>query len=246
MYKAEDLSGKVFGRLTVVGRTGSRNNYALWGCVCSCGKKLEVTSTRLRNGQQSCGCIRRGMKLRNLKSLKRLEGKVFGRLTVVDYRGADSSGKALWNCVCQCGGSTVVTGYNLRSGLTKSCGCMRGETVRLPLGESAKRRVLHTYKRHARERNLVWALSIEEFCSLTSQPCFYCGAKGTNRSSTRDAYGEFVYNGIDRIDSSGGYTVDNIVACCGICNWMKSNLSKEEFLNHIRRVFHHSRLTDEI
>lgn len=57
---AIDLTGKVFGRLTVVRRvfrTGSRN--ALWECACVCQKAVVANSRSLRTGHTtSCGCMR--------------------------------------------------------------------------------------------------------------------------------------------------------------------------------------------
>ena len=53
------MGGKVFGRLLVLRRIGSRNNKAVWECLCSCGNKVEVLGKSLRLGiTQSCGCLR--------------------------------------------------------------------------------------------------------------------------------------------------------------------------------------------
>jgi len=240
MSIAEDLTGRKFGRLTVQERTGKRNNYALWLCRCSCGKELEVTSPRLRQGQQSCGCIRKGMKIRNLKSLKPLEGQRFGNLVVIEYIKADPWGKAIWRCQCDCGNQTEVTGSNLRQGITKGCGCLRGKAIRLGLGESARNRVLQTYQKHAAERGLRWQLTHQEFCDLTTKACFYCGKPPQNKSETRDTHGAFMYSGIDRVDNTQGYSSNNTVPCCKLCNWMKKHLTKDEFLNHIQQVYLYS------
>lgn len=43
-------------------------------------------------------------------------------------------------------------------------------------------------------------------------------------------------NGIDRIDSSKGYSDDNCVSCCSMCNLMKNNYSVYDFLNHINKI----------
>ncbi len=51
--KAADLSGKVFGRLTVLKRVGSRHNKSLWLCQCLCGNTTEVISICLTRGKQS-------------------------------------------------------------------------------------------------------------------------------------------------------------------------------------------------
>ena len=57
-----------------------------------------------------------------------LMGQTFGRLTVVDRDTSDLHGCAQWRCSCECGGSAVVRGADLRSGHTRSCGCLWRET----------------------------------------------------------------------------------------------------------------------
>ena len=49
-----------------------------------------------------------------------LTGKKFGQLTVKGYQGGKK-----WLCMCDCGRETVVFGFNLKSGHTTSCGCVR-------------------------------------------------------------------------------------------------------------------------
>lgn len=60
-----------------------------------------------------------------------LAGKIFGRITVISFAGMRQSDHyALWNCLCECGNTVVITGRNLRSGKTQSCGCLHRETFR--------------------------------------------------------------------------------------------------------------------
>jgi len=55
-----------------------------------------------------------------------IAGQRFGRLVAV--AGAkQKSGHAQWACVCDCGGITQSAGDDLRSGKTKSCGCLKAE-----------------------------------------------------------------------------------------------------------------------
>lgn len=54
-----------------------------------------------------------------------MEDRVFGMLTVIERAGSDSRKEATWRCRCECGDVTIVTGSRLRSGGTKSCGCLR-------------------------------------------------------------------------------------------------------------------------
>ena len=63
--------------------------------------------------------------------------------------------------------------------------------------------------------------------------CYYCGKypKATVRN-----YPVFAWNGLDRIDNSAGYTLENCVSCCKDCNELKSNRSLDEFLLQINRI----------
>ena len=55
---AENLTGKVFGKLTVLYRTANRNGRNCWLCQCSCGRQKEVTAHDLKSGKvKSCGCL---------------------------------------------------------------------------------------------------------------------------------------------------------------------------------------------
>lgn len=54
-----DLTGKKFGRLTVIGiskKKVGRKTY--WNCLCDCGKKKTVRSDSLQTSTKSCGCLR--------------------------------------------------------------------------------------------------------------------------------------------------------------------------------------------
>ena len=61
-----------------------------------------------------------------MSALKNLEGKKFGLLTVISRHGRSARGVVTWKCRCDCGGEAVVNGCYLKSGDTKSCGCLRG------------------------------------------------------------------------------------------------------------------------
>lgn len=60
MRAVNDMTGKAFGRLTVLSRNGSTaGGNAKWLCRCSCGGETTCTSENLRSGKaQSCGCLR--------------------------------------------------------------------------------------------------------------------------------------------------------------------------------------------
>ena len=72
MVKPLELSGKRFGRLTVIEKNGRKNGSILWKCKCDCGNTAIISGTSLKNGNtKSCGCLHREMLAkRNKKNAK--------------------------------------------------------------------------------------------------------------------------------------------------------------------------------
>jgi hypothetical protein len=81
-----------------------------------------------------------------------------------------------------------------------------------------------SYKSEAARRSLKFELSIEEFQALWQQPCYYCNV-------------QIKTIGIDRIDNAIGYDADNTTSCCNKCNVAKNDMSREEFLSMIKRIY---------
>jgi hypothetical protein len=144
----------------------------------------------------------------------------------------------------------------LTRGATKSCGCLQREAARrLTLQqriytgkESAARKVLYRYRTQSKERKLEFNIDYEHFIKLTSGDCFYCGEPPSRISTTNNNLeGEYIFNGIDRVDNNKGYIEGNIVSCCKVCNYMKRTMTKEEFLSMCEKVYntHRKELTDE-
>ena len=74
------------------------------------------------------GCIM--SKKLNLKNNHiELLDKRFGRLTVIKFMETKSSGVSIWECECDCGNVTQTSIGNLKSGNTKSCGCLQREVL---------------------------------------------------------------------------------------------------------------------
>lgn len=140
MGKFVDLTGRVFGRLTVIKRVENSkptksNRFGLpqYECQCSCDKHtiLVVPAGALTTGHtQSCGCLK-SIRISEAH-LNDLTGKTFGRLIVIkrDDQNANN-GKAKWICQCSCPSHTIisVTGSDLIAGNTKSCGCLKSEVT---------------------------------------------------------------------------------------------------------------------
>lgn len=134
MGKLIDLTGKKFGRLTAIKRDEniSSKKGAYWICKCNCGNEKSIKSASLINGStKSCGCLNKEI-ISKQKEISDMIGKRFGKLTVIK-RGdthitSGGQKKAMWLCKCDCGNEKIVASQDLKSGHTKSCGCIPTKT----------------------------------------------------------------------------------------------------------------------
>ena len=176
-------------------------------------------------------------------NFKDLTGKKFGellvkqRVEVPEY--VKSKSHSYWLCKCNCGNEKIVRGAYLTRGSTESCGCQKRKNVSLPRGKSSKNKIYLRYKVQAKRRNLTFSLIKEEFFIITAQDCYYCGAKPSNISKNYYNNGDFIYNGIDRIDNKQGYIKENTVPCCERCNRAKLTMSLPEFSEWIINTYNH-------
>lgn len=171
-------------------------------------------------------------------------GKTFGRLTVLKRVGSNTRRYATWLCRCECGNETVVVGAELRNKDTQSCGCLlresrvaNGHGRALPKGEAALNALIRTMRASAKKRGHTWNLTKEQVRVLTKQDCFYCGVEPRQVRRQAECYGDYIYNGLDRVDNNQGYSVENIVPCCGTCNTAKSQMTVGQFSAWVRCVY---------
>ena len=155
----------------------------------------------------------------------------------------------VWVCQCVCGSEKV---FWKRSAIEKqeTCGCGTDSA-----GLTAKQRRsmnsrMNSYKSGAKKRGLDWYLTYDQFTSIVAKDCFFCGTPAKewdcmsnapslqkDRSHTNSDDYKIVFNGIDRFDSSEGYTLDNCVPCCTSCNRAKSDLEFVDFKEHVRKMY---------
>jgi hypothetical protein len=85
------------------------------------------------------------------------------------------------------------------------------------------------FRGNARQRGLVVTMTKDEFLSQWQKPCTYCGDP---MSSV----------GYDRLDNDRGYDIDNVVPCCSTCNYMKRQMTKDEFMDKCLKVLRYNNL----
>ena len=137
----------------------------------------------------------------------------FGRLTVIGR--AEKRGKHLmWNCSCDCGGTSVVSSSHLRSGHSKSCGCIRNEICANRSRENAKHGMWNTPEWNS------WKSMIDR-CTRQTHPKYdlYGGRGISVCQEWRDSFELFFSHigkkpsrghSIDRIDTNKGYEPGNV------------------------------------
>lgn len=121
-----NLIGQNFGQLSVIEELQERKNKSVvWLCQCTCGNKIKLTTKELRS-DGIISCPNCGHKRAPIKQKQSLVGKKFNHLLVLEETDNRSGGCIVYKCQCDCPEHTItyVSGKELTSGSTKSCGCI--------------------------------------------------------------------------------------------------------------------------
>lgn len=240
MPKPIDLTGKKFGRLSVIERvSNSKDGRTMWKCRCDCGNERIIMGKSLRNGHtQSCGCLNKEIVSNN--SLIDRVGERFGRLVVVsraeDYIAPNGKKHIRWKCQCDCGQETIVDVCQLVQGNTKSCGCLHNELLQAGNVKHGGR-YDRLYKVYTNMKNRCY--------NQNSNDYQYYGARGikicTEWLNDYTAFKKWAYaNGyndsaqhgqctIDRIDVNGNYEPSN-------CRWVSMSVQSKNRRNVVNKT----------
>ena len=93
--------------------------------------------------------------------------------------------------------------------------------------------LMKRYLSNAARRRLSFELTRDQFEAIVLSACIYCGDPPSSSVVQRHTV---AYTGIDRRDSTSGYTWDNSASCCKVCNRMKMSMSDGDFVRHCLRV----------
>lgn len=206
--RAENLTGKKFGKWTVLYRTINDNgNKPKWVCQCDCKNHTvkAVSARTLKNGTSTnCGCSR-------LETIRKKSSQ---------FRLIDSDGNITHKRCYSCKQMLPIINFWKNSaqldGYTNKCKKCNDYNI--------KENKYAYYKKNAKKRNLSFKLTKDEFYAIIKQPCYYCGDISQNS------------RGIDRVNSKEGYFFENCVSCCEFCNKMKLDYSIDFWINHMKKI----------
>jgi len=114
------MIGRKFNQLTVIKESNTAKSGIYYECICDCGETSIVKGGNLRSGNtKTCG---------HSKATDEV-GNTYGKLTVIQRvkepaKYKDCRTAAYFECLCECGNTIVVKGFNLRNGGYHSCGCI--------------------------------------------------------------------------------------------------------------------------
>ncbi|NRD78539.1 hypothetical protein HPT25_14330 [Bacillus sp. BRMEA1] len=195
--------------------------------------------------------ISRPLRLNRTYTPDEMIGKTFGWLTVLSYeRQIRPSGQSYIKlyCQCVCGTPHTADKFEVNKGNIISCGCFNSLYIKSKHQDRVTAIMRTLYKKvQSRSKNVLGLnnmLSFEVYCSLITQPCFYCGephsnaAKDLKDNKTGQHRTDTIvlYNGLDRKDGTYGYTEDNVLPCCRNCNLAKFEKNIDEFRQWIIQV----------
>ncbi len=167
----------------------------------------------------------------------------------VEYKQYGKTIRRIVKVQCDCGKIKEVQLNNIIAGHSICCGispCKTAYNKNKRSLETTYNSLFYAYKKGASDRNLNFELSKEEFKEFLNKNCFYCGEPPSNLYQIKNSKtGEIragiplLYNGIDRLDNKIGYTIENSITCCDMCNKMKRSYEFTNFLEQIKKIYRH-------
>lgn len=164
------------------------------------------------------------------------------RFTKIDNNGRLRSYVSFYCEKCSVKSTQRADEYNRKGKLCKTCKIKinsQKELAEKNLELVCASNLLSQLKRRYLKKGLTSNLSAKEVLDLVKLNCHYCNSEPSNQKIYKQRHFQytFIYNGLDRIDSKKGYIRGNVVTCCKKCNLAKSDMTYQDFINHIIKIY---------
>lgn len=196
--------------------------------------------------------IQHGVKIREDKKRPELRetppvGQKFGQWTVISDKIKIGHDRSInWEVQCDCGRKTFRTASALKAGSTKRCkSCarrpyLRDGTLLSTIAINAYNRIINGLNTREKLKDMEFNITPKFIDDLLSKN-HYCALSGIDLSFDISKQMNDQNLSIDRIDSSKGYTMDNVQLVDKKINMMKGTLSNEEFIDLCKKVAEHNK-----
>lgn len=189
----KNIAGQRFGNLTALYSLKRKDGggHTFWRCLCDCGKECDVTINNLTTGNtKSCGDIKNcefAYKNAGKRAID-ITGQRFGKLVAIKEKYRKDK-QVYWECLCDCGNTTIKSVRQLKSWGVQSCGCLKSKG----------------------EENIIKFLQSKNINFVTQKKFNSCKNPQTNYLLIFDFYLPdynmcIEYNGLQHYEETGGWS----------------------------------------
>jgi len=211
-----EMVGNTYNEWTVLEESHKKGKIVYYKCRCSCGEEYVVDGRNIRQGG-SKRCTKCALNLTHKKNTG-------VPLTEERKRNISEAHK----------GKKLTEEHIAKLSVPRDDLCDQELLAIDPTRMEKENGLRISYKinqmkQKATSRGITWELNKIDVAKLITQPCHYSG------------HSPNPYNGLDRVDSSKGYSIDNVVPCCHACNCAKNSMSTEQFIEWANQLLDHQK-----
>lgn len=228
----ENIVGRKYWKLTITSDWITIRKWNQWkrfvDVKCECwNEKKNMALWHIKNWEiSSCWCWR----------FKKRIPKIWDRHWKLTILEISKKWMKVVRIRCDCWNEKNMLYNNILASKNASCWCMIWQYQEKH--GSWYHAIYIAIKKNAARRKIPFTLDEELFVSMIKSNCFYCNSWPSNKN-TRGKHKQIVtlYNWIDRVSSSEWYVEGNVVPCCKRCNYAKAEMSVDEFIKHINKIY---------